>query len=372
MKKPEGIKSFFVIQKNCSDFKRIEKFGDVLDLYSPKYKNIFLEADKMISSIADILIENPFHQDHIYIRDLIKFDIIYLENQIIKDDLSNYLNKINKNYKLIITSLKKEYKSFLDYKYGYSKDNVALAGSPRYDIIELYKNKGNNPKKIIIFPAWRKNIEGTRDLITHESIYYKSFIYTEYFNFYNNLINNRQLLLFMKQHNYIGTLCLHSLFKSQYADFNKNDIFSVMIDCDFKNFIYESSLLITDYSNIFFYFGYLRKPVIYTHFDYEEYKTTNYPSGYFDYNKDGFGPVCKDIKCTVDEIIISIKNNCKLRKRYLRRIKKIYVYNIENSNERIYKLLTKNEDESTVKGEKYDYAFFIFIYFILYKFKNSL
>ena len=231
--------------------------------------------------------------------------------------------------------------------------------------MELYKNKDNNKKGIIIFPTWRKNIEGTRDLITHESIYYKAFIFTEFFNFYNNLINNRKLLSFMKQHNYTGTLCLDSFFRTQYIDFNKNEIFSIMKDCENKDFIYEYSLLITDYSSIFFDFGYLKKPIIYTHFDYEEYRNTHYPKGYFDYERDGFGPICKDIKCTVNEVILSIKNNCKLRKKFLRRIYNIYSYNISNSNERIYKILTKNIDKSKIKNEKKNNSTFaVIIYFI--------
>ena len=127
LKKPKEVKSYFVIERNCSDYKRIKQLGDILDLYSYRYKNIFLQADKMISSLTDSLIENPFHQDHIYIRDLIKFDIIYLENRITKDDLSKYFNKFNKNYILFITSLKNEYKSIFEYKYGYDKDNVILA-----------------------------------------------------------------------------------------------------------------------------------------------------------------------------------------------------------------------------------------------------
>ena len=325
----------------------------------------------MISSESDPLIENPFNKDHIYIRDLIKFEIIYLNHKIIKDDLSNYYNKFNKNYNLFITSLKKEYKSILDYKYGYKKENVILLGSPYFDNLEKIRNNDNDKKKIIIYPTWRQNIEGTRDLITHESIYYKEFIYTEYFNFYNNLINYQKLLLFMKQHNFIGTLCLHPFFKSQIVDFNKNEIFSIKSDCNYKNLLNEYSILITDYSSIFFYFGYLKKPIIYALFDYENYKKSLNQRSYFDYNSDGFGPICKDVKCTVNEIIITIENNCKIKKKYLRRIKKIFNHNIENSNEKIYKILNTNKNLSKINDEKFYHSFFIVSsFYILFQLKN--
>ena len=146
-KKPKNLNFYFVIQRNCSDFKRIKKIGGILDLYSFRYKYIILQADKMISSESDTLIENPFNNDHIYIRDLIKFDKIYINNEIIKDDLSNYYNKFDKNINLFITSLKREYNSILKYKYGYKKDNVVLLGSPYFDNIKKFRNKDNNNKK---------------------------------------------------------------------------------------------------------------------------------------------------------------------------------------------------------------------------------
>jgi len=78
----------------------------------------------------------------------------------------------------------------------------------------------------------------------------------------------------------------------EYLDFEKNDVFEIKESCDYQELIKESSLLITDYSSIFFDFAYLKKPVIYTHFDYNEYRENHVPEGYFNYKNDGFGPIC--------------------------------------------------------------------------------
>ena len=87
-----------------------------------------------------------------------------------------------------------------------------------------------------------------------------------------------------------------------------SNYFLIEEKCNYQEFLLESSLLITDYSSIFFDFGYLRKPVIYSHFDYEKYRKSHYREGYFDYKYDGFGPVCFNINCTINEIIYEIKN----------------------------------------------------------------
>ena len=340
------IKAYFVIEKNCTDYQRLKTLGNVINIDSNKYINLYLKADKIITSISNNWVTNPFNNDIIYIRDLIHFDVIFLQHGIIKDDLSKFLNRFNKNYNLFVTSSKKEYQSILDSKYGYNKNSIILTGLPRYDNLEHMKNIINVEKKIIIIPTWRMNIRGTREPITYISIHSDSFIYTQYFKFYNNLINDKKLILNMKKYNYKGIFCLHPSFSSQYIDFNQNDFFSVIEICNYQKLLLESSLLITDYSSIFFDFAYLKKPVIYAHFDYEEYRKNHYNKGYFDYNKNGFGPVCKDINCTINEIIFEIENNCILRKNYLRRIKKFFTFSDANNSKRILtEILKQNKFE---------------------------
>ncbi len=54
----------------------------------------------------------------------------------------------------------------------------------------------------------------------------------------------------------------------------------------------DSSLLVTDYSSVFFDFAYMDKPVLYFWFDDENF-FAQYEKGYFNCRKDGFGPVVK-------------------------------------------------------------------------------
>jgi CDP-glycerol glycerophosphotransferase (TagB/SpsB family) len=295
---------------------RLKKLGNVLSLNSDEYLNIFLKADKIISSMSNSWVDNPFGEDRKYIRDLFHFDLIFLQHGIIKDDLSDQLNRLRKNYSLFITSTKKEYMSILNPKYGYNKSNIILTGLPRYDNLYRLSKIKKKEKLIFIAPTWRMNIKGTTKINTYESIYSDTFKFTDYFNFYNNLINEEKLIYTMKKFNYTGIFCLHPSFSSQYKDFKANHLFSVKRKCNYQKNLIKASLLVTDYSSIFFDFAYLRKPVIYSHFDYEEYRMNHYPQGYFDYEKDGFGPITHDSKDTVNEIIKEIENNCLLRKKY--------------------------------------------------------
>ena len=334
--KPKNIEYFFVIEKNCSDYERLTKFDNIIDYYSTDYLNLFLKADKIISSMSDFWVINPFGIDGIFVRDLFHFDFIYLNNGIIKDDLSRYLNKIEKNIDLFITSSKSEYLSLLNPDYGYNKENLLLAGMPRLDNLKKLEKKIQKENIILIFPTWRNYIRGTLNIKTHESIQSERFINTSFFNFYNDLINDKQLLEEMLHNKYSGILCLHPNFAQQYRYFKENKLFKVKSKCFAQELLLKSSLLITDYSSIFFDFAYIGKPIIYSQFDFNEYRKKQLPQGYFNYEKDGFGPICYDLQCSIRTIIYEIKNKCKIKELYSKRIKNFFEYSDDQNSYRIY------------------------------------
>lgn len=55
---------------------RLQKLGGILDLNSDKSKEIFLKSNKIISSVYNGWIYNPFNKDQVYLRDLFHFDVI--------------------------------------------------------------------------------------------------------------------------------------------------------------------------------------------------------------------------------------------------------------------------------------------------------
>lgn len=372
IKQYEGIKFYFAIQKNCSDFKRLQKIGNILDLNSFRYFYIILEVNKIISSTTDNYAYNTFEGDYKFIKDLFYFDFIYLQNEFIKDDLSRQINRYNKNFNMLLASSFMEYKAILNPKYGYNKNNLITAIFPRYEYLKIIKNNLKTEKRIIIYPTYRKTIKESINPITHTSIYYNSFTFTEYYNFYNNLMNDKRLRLIMNQYNYTGLFCINSYFSSQLNDFNENEKFTIHNNCDDnKNIIFNSSILVTDYLNLFFDFGYLKKPVIYTQFDYNEYIIKDTPKGFYNYYNDGFGPICNDIQCTVDEIIYEIKTNCKLRKKYLRRIKKFFKFSNNDNNERIYNGIIKiNKSNKNIKY-LFNLSFFLLFIKLFYYIKKQ-
>ena len=96
-------------------------------------------------------------------------------------------------------------------------------------------------------------------------------------------------------------------------------------------------MLVTDYSSVAFDFSYLRKPVVYSQFDKEEFfEGQIFDEGYFSYDNDGMGAVCTDLESTVEEMIGIIENDCKLSEKYRDRADLFFAFNDRGNSERIY------------------------------------
>ena len=80
-------------------------------------------------------------------------------------------------------------------------------------------------------------------------------------------------------------------------------------DYEVQTLLKESAMLITDYSSVAFDTAYMGRPVCYYHFDYDDYRKTQHPEGYFSYVDDGFGPVLTDSEALVSAVCSLIEND---------------------------------------------------------------
>ena len=331
--KADNIKPVFAINKDSEDVSRLKEIGKVIYFDSFFYRFYFLCADKIISSSGGEYTVNPFGGiNRKYLVDLMKADYVFLQHGITMNDLSSWLQKFNKNISLFVTASKKEYESIVDSEYLYSSDEVKLTGFSRYDELE---NKAE--KLVVIIPTWRRSIKESYDSET-KSVYFDGFRDTGYFKFYNGLINNSKLLDAMRKHGYKGIFCLHPIHQKQYVDFEANDVFTVNEGfVNYKEIFSKGALLVTDYSSVAFDFSYLRKPVIYSQFDKEEFfEGQIFDEGYFSFDNDGMGAVCTDLESTVEEMINIISADCKLSEKFRNRADSFFAFSDRNNSERIY------------------------------------
>jgi len=349
--KSKNIQPYFTVDKNSVDYGKMKQIGKTVAINSLMYKLLFLMSEKFISSQADNWAFDTFGDDEIYYRNLLKFDFIFLQHGITHNDVSSWLHKLKKNIKKFITASELEYNSIVNGSYGYTSREVVLTGFPRYD--NLLDEKENI---IAIMPTWRSNLVGKYDKTAMIREYNKLFVKSDYFKFFSELLRDRKLIEKLERYGYKIEFVLHPATLTQVVDFKniENEYISILKEgIDYQEIFKKSALLVTDYSSVAFDFAYLRKPVMYSQFDFEAFYAQHvHDKGYFDYARDGFGPVTDTYEDTINKIIGFIENDCKIDDMYLERINKFYKFNDRNNCKRVYDAIL-NDKQIDIKEKNY-------------------
>ncbi len=328
--KPAGVKPYFVISKDSPDYKRIKSLGKTVKLHSIKHKILFLLCDKNISSHLDYEILLPI--DYNFYRDYIsKKDIIFLQHGVTKDDIHAVYSRYKQNTSLFICASDMERASILKNQgYGLSENEVKATGFARFDYLE-----SADERIIAIMPTWRKYL--VRNLNNNGKWNYASDLEkTKFVQFYKELLSSERLVEAAKKCGYKIHYIPHPNVMPLTDMLDVNPYISVISNPVYRDIFSHSSLMLTDYSSTAFDFAYMKKPVVYAHFDSKLFFDSHtYQKGYFSYESDGFGEVLYDADSTIDTLIDYMENECKPKDIYLERINKFFKYSDKNNRERI-------------------------------------
>ncbi len=332
------IKTYFLLEKGSPDYQRLSQIGKVIPYMSWRHKLLYLVSSYVISAYSHDEINNPFIGYHTPYRDMMqKCKYIFLQHGITKDDVSKGLNRSHKNISGFITSTWAERQSILNTpEYLYRENEVWLTGLPRYD--RLYHAE---ERSIVIMPTWRRSLFGDYHAKDSRWDLKPGFEESVYYQFYTALLNNNRLLEGAKRLNFKINFVPHPILFPYIDRFSiPEDVKLWGINVVYRDMFAKNKLLITDYSSVAFDFAYLRKPVVYVHFD-----QNHYAEGYFDYERDGFGEVEYDLEGAVNRIIEYMENDCKLKTKFHERIDSFFTFNDKNNCQRVYEEIMKLEEQ---------------------------
>lgn len=325
------INCFYAIDKKSLDYNKVAGLGNIIQFGSLKHWVYYLSSEYNISSHKE---GNPNHAVftflHLYLH--LFNNRVFLQHGIIKDDAKMFYYK-NTYFKYFICGAKREY-DFIKEKFGYPEKNVIYTGLARFD--NLYNNNVNN-KKILVIPTWRRWFE-----LSKSADFFKE---SNYFKSWNGFLNNDNLVTFLEENKVEIVFFPHyGVRKFSYLfNFKSKNITMINSDTlDLQQLLKECSLMITDYSSVYMDFAYMKKPIIYYQFDYDEYRKSHFEEGYFSYNKDGFGPVLKKENDLVNMTKKSYFSNYTVEKKYLERMEKFFELHDNNNCRRIYEILRKD------------------------------
>ena len=321
----DGVKKYFIVDKDSPSYNDMKTInGNVVAFGSFKHEILYLFAEKVISSYVNENFINPFHYftPSLY-SGLITSYRYFLQHGVTKDDVSEFIKKYDKNLSLIACVSDMERESFLQKGYNFDSHVIQTLGFCRFD-----KLTSNSKKQVLFAPTWRLELSNE-----------EKFIQSQYYQTIKSFLNNGKL------HKLIQSTGYQLVFKphpelNQYVELLEiPEYIKLSKQESYQKLFNDASILITDYSSVYFDFAYLKKPVIY----YQKDDDYHYKEGYFKYDAHGFGPVIKSEDELVDEIQNNIDNECKMVDKYISRVDKFFKFTDKNNCKRVYEWIKEDK-----------------------------
>lgn len=319
--KPE-INIAYVISRESADRDRVLKLGRVIDYAS--FRHFLAVAASKVKISTHIMGYTPYID--FFVRadklGLVGGKKIFLQHGIIKDNLT-YLYDDNVNIDLFVCSAKPEYE-YVSNNFGYKDGVVRLLGLCRYD--DLCKNTGRT-KKVLIMPTWRYSLQGADK---------DTFMNSEYFKSFNELLNSDRLNGILNKYGYEALFYPHIEMQGFIDCFTSCENIRIMTfnDCTVQSLLINSDVLITDFSSVFFDYGYMEKPMIFYQFDEESFRKQHYSEGYFNYKRDAFGKVVYELMDVLDELEKILSRGAETESVYLDRINSFFTLRDKDNSKR--------------------------------------
>ena len=324
------INVVYAIHKKAQDYDNVKDLGKVVEFGSWKHWYYFMLSSICCGTQWDLGIPNTMC--FLAMRNILrpKSKRVFLQHGITKDYMSQG-RKCKLFADIFVCGAYPEWKYISD-NFGYHDGEVKYLGFARFDRLI----NSNTKQQILYMPTWRAGIGKNEDITI--TIYYKRI---------TSLLSSKELNSFLKNNNIEFVFYLHPAIRNWKHFFTPfgNDKIKILNndDYDLQKLICSANLLITDFSSIYFDFAYLNKPVIYYQFDYEDYRNKHYKEGYFDYLKDGFGPIENEEKSLIDRINSFFASGWKVSKIYEKRVERFFPIRDNNNCQRHFDALCELE-----------------------------
>lgn len=334
----------FALRKTSPHWNRLKAEGfHLVDYGTEEHERALKQCSKIISSHADKYVHSYF-DDNFYRSK----DFVFLQHGVTKDDLSSWLN--GKPISLFITATPQEYNSIIcsGSSYRFTSKQVVLSGFCRHDnLLKLFRNNTSKERKLLIAPTWREFLLGKTKDKGNERDLNEDFADSQYAKEWNSVLSDPKLKALADEYNCKIVFFPHA----NILPYVEQGCFSIpeyveLGTCENKSIQYylsSASLCVTDYSSVAFDVAYLGVPCVYYQFDREEMFQGGHigAKGYFDYRKDGFGPVVTAKNELIDILFDIAENDFNPPQVYRRRMDETFIFHDGKCCERVYDAIKK-------------------------------
>ncbi len=309
-KRPE-VNAWFVLERTSPDWDRLERDGfRLVARGSLLWRLLLVHAAHVISSHVNVEFTDPLPKAY-YPGLTPGYRFTFLQHGVTKDDLSRWLNP--KRIHLLATVTEPEFRSFTadGTPYVFTEREVQRTGFPRHDRLLALSSRMDAAQvdQILVMPTWRRSLTEALPEDMSPEARTDAFLASDYAQHWVGLLRSPALKALAERSGSRLVLLPHP--HPGMADYLRAAGLPGYVevldwkDIDVQDVIARSRMLVTDYTSVAFDVALLGKPVAYYQFDRREFFSSGhlFRRGYFDYDRDGFGPVAH----TQEELLAALE-----------------------------------------------------------------
>ncbi len=321
-------KLYYVIDPHAADWKKLKPYRSHVVKY--------LSLRHMIYLLAAHLLISTDTKGHAYVwRSMgseikaasYKKKLVFLQHGVTAFKRGHFERGTNVGCEYFITTSQFEHDIIHNYL-GYPEDEVPITGFARWDVLH---DKSEGHREILMMPTWRTWLDDAENEIFAESDYCKN---------YMALLNDPKLDELLKEYDVTLNFYLHPKFRKFITEFSVVSDHIRLIpfgEEPLNELMMQCSLLITDFSSVAWDVYYMKKPVLFYHFDIEDAnKTLGF---YMDMKNDLFGERAETPDELMALIVEYIQNGFQMKDGYKQAHGKYFAYVDDHNSERIWKAI---------------------------------
>lgn len=232
-------------------------------------------------------------------------------------------------YDLMVTSTPREAAAISEVS-GYA-EQLIQTGQPRFDALVPTPST----RTVLFMSTWRQYLVPA--LFGASTASQQPFEGSTYQAFMTEFLASARLASMLERYDYRLVMLPHYNMNSSFTDMATGSPLITIADPDasIQRQLLECDGFITDYSSVHFDVAYLGTPLIYSRFDEVEYEARHAAPGWFDYDREGFGPVARTLEETLDALEQMLARGCTQPPFYAERVVAEFAHQDRRNSERV-------------------------------------
>ncbi|MFC5039884.1 CDP-glycerol glycerophosphotransferase family protein [Ornithinimicrobium kibberense] len=326
---------YYVIEKDSPEFGKLRRLGNVVEHSSWRHQLFMLHAD-VLSDAFSIPYLIPRSWDrfdyHYHLAWRIGALRVFLQHGVHTSPAA--LQRRTTGYDMVVTSASRETQALREVS-GYD-EQLTETGLARYDALL----PAHGSRTVLFITTWRRYLPSR--VFAGQDRRTDTFEGSSYERFTSGLLQSRRLHHVLERHGYRLVFVPHHNLADQFADVQSSSDHVQVVEPTgdgIQRLVRSCDVFITDHSSVHFDAAYLGKPVIYARFDREEYETRHAAPSWFDFEREGFGPVTQTLEQTLDELERVLSGGCLQQQVYQERVQRLFTYHDQHNAERLFEAI---------------------------------